>query len=214
MSLPKSGRNRTRPSRSTVDIDLKSLCSVDHLCNGCISRTACCCSTYEVCITATEMRRIIRIMPEVVKLCPKLLTDDGYDNVFEYVGAGLYAIDTNEDGLCLFAYTAERKIQCALHTVGVIHGIPLAQVKPKACLLWPMIFSEGEEALSLTDDALLFQCTTLKRKGPGPISSSFTKAIDIVYGEGCGKLVEQAAAKGVGRLKLEKGKKPRARKDR
>ncbi len=197
-----------------MDIDIAALCAVEHHCNGCVSRTACCCSTYEVCITATEMRRIIRIMPEVVKLCPKLETDDGYDNVFEYVEAGLYAIDTNEDGLCLFAYTAERKIQCALHTVGVIRGIPLAKVKPKACLLWPMIFSEGEEALSLTDDALLFHCTTPKRKGPGRISSSFTDAIDIVYGEGCGKLVEQAAAKGARRLKLEKAKTPRARKDR
>ncbi len=185
-----------------VDTDIASLCSVEHDCNGCGSGKRCCCSTYEVCVTAAEMRRIIRIMPEVVKLCPLLETDDGYDNVFEYVEPGLYAIDTTEDGLCLFAYKTRRKIQCALHTVALKRGIPLAQVKPKACLLWPMIFSEGAEALSLTDDALLFHCNAPKRKGSRSISASFTEAIELVYGEGCGRLVEEAAEKGARRLKL------------
>ena len=65
-----------------------------------------------------------------------------------------------------------------------------------------MTFSEGAEALSLTDDALLFHCNRPKRKGSSPISPSFTEAIELVYGEGCGRLVEQAAGKGVRRLKL------------
>ena len=153
-------------------------------------------------MTAAEMRRIIQVMPEVVKLCPHLETDDGYDNVFESVEPGLYALDTTEDGLCLFAYVARRKIQCALHTVGIKRGIPLPEVKPKACLLWPMTFSEGAEALSLTDDALLFHCTALKRKGSNSISSSFTEAIELVYGEGCGRLVEREAGRGTKLLRL------------
>ena len=202
MSKPGSGKNRTRKPRNNVDIDIMSLRSVEHDCNGCASGELCCCSTYEVCVTAAEMRRIIRVMPEVVKFCPHLETDDGYDNVFERVEPGLYAIDTTEDGLCLFAYAARRKIQCALHTVGIKRGIPLSEVKPKACLLWPMTFSEGAEALSLTDDALLFHCNALKRKGAGSISSSFTEAIELVYGEGCGRLVEQEAGKGTKLLRL------------
>jgi len=202
MVTPRSGKKGTRKPRNTVDIDLVSLCSVAHACNGCASDKRCCCSTYEVCVTAAEMRRIIRVMPTVAKLCPHLGTDDGYDNVFEYVERGLYAIDTTEDGLCLFAYTAHRKIQCALHTVAKEQGIPLAQVKPKACLLWPLIFSEGAEAVSLTDDALHFHCSASKQKGSRFISASFTEAIELVYGEGCGRLVEQAAGKGARRLKL------------
>jgi hypothetical protein len=202
MSTPSSGKNRTRKPGNTVAIDIASLCSVEHTCDGCTSSASCCCSTYEVCISAAEMRRIIRIMPEVVKLCPHLRRDEGYDNVFEYVEPGLYAIDTTEEGLCLFAYRSTRKIQCALHTVGVQRGIPLAKVKPKACLLWPMTFSEGAEALSLTDDALLFHCNAPKRKGSRAISASLTAAIDCVYGEGCGGQVEQAAGKGARRLKL------------
>jgi Fe-S-cluster containining protein len=185
-----------------VDIDILSLRSVEHDCNGCASGELCCCSTYEVCVTIAEMRRIIRVMSEVVKFCPHLETDDGFDNVFEYVEPGLYAIDTTEDGLCLFAYAAQRKIQCALHTVGIKRGIPLSEVKPKACLLWPMTFSEGAEALSLTEDALRFHCTALKRKGSNSISSSFAEAIEQVYGEGCGRLVERAAGKGTKLLRL------------
>ncbi len=185
-----------------VDIDIASLCSVEHDCTSCGAGGPCCCSTYEVCVTGAEMGRIIQVLPEAARLCPHLVTDDGYDNVFEKVEPGLYAIDTSEEGLCLFAYAAQRRTQCALHTVAVKRGIPLAQVKPKACLLWPMTFSEGAEALSLTDDALLFHCNVLKRKGSSPLSPSFTAAIELVYGEGCGRLVEQAAEKGVRRLKL------------
>jgi hypothetical protein len=187
---------------ASVDIDMASLCSVEHNCNGCGAGEPCCCSTYEVCVTRAEMRRIIQVMPEAARLCPHLGADDGYDNVFEQVEPGLYAIDTTEDGLCLFAYKARRKIQCALHTVALKRGIRLEEVKPKACLLWPMIFSEGSEALSLTDDALLFHCNAPKPKGSRSISVSFTEAIELVYGEGCGRLAEQGAKKGAGRLKL------------
>ena len=188
--------------RKTVDIDIASLRSIAHDCIGCAAGKPCCCSTYEVCVTAAEMRRIIRIMPEVIKLCPHLKTDDGYDNVFERVDPGLYAIDTTEDGLCLFAYATKRKIRCALHTVGMEQGIPLTEVKPKACLLWPMTFSDGPEALSLTDDALLFRCNTRRRKGSGALSPHFTETVELVYGEGCGKLVEKAAGKGAKQLRL------------
>jgi hypothetical protein len=204
MSTPTSGKNRTRKPRSSVDIDITSLRSVEHDCDGCAPGEPCCCSTYEVCVTAAEMRRIIRVMPEVVKLCPHLEMDDGYDNVFERVEPGLYAIDTTEDGLCLFAYTARRKIKCALHTVAAERGIPLSKVKPKACLLWPMTYSEGAEALSLTDDALLFHCNAPKRKGSRSINASLIEAIECVYGGGSGGLVEQAARKGARRLKLSR----------
>jgi hypothetical protein len=46
------------------------------------------------------------------------------------------------------------------------------------------------------------------------MSPSFTEAIEHVYGEGCGRLVEQAAKKGARRLKLEKSKKAWTRKKR
>jgi len=206
MPKPAPGKHSARGSRKIVDIDIASLCSVTHDCTGCRAGKACCCSTYEVCVTAAEMRRIIRIMPEVVKFCSHLAADDGYDNVFELVEPGLYAIDTTEDGLCLFAYAAERTIRCALHSVALERGIPLPDVKPKSCLLWPMTFSDGVEALSLTEDALLFHCNAPRQKRTTTLSSHFTETIELVYGEGCGRLVEQAAAKGAKKLRLTRRK--------
>lgn len=202
MPKPVSRKKSARGSRKTVDIDIASLCSVAHDCTGCRAGKPCCCSTYEVCVTAEEMRRIVRIMPEVVKFCPHLETDDGYDNVFELVEPGLYAIDTTEDGFCLFAYASKRTIRCALHSVALELGIPLYDVKPKSCLLWPMTFSEGAEALSLTEDALIFHCNAPRQKITVPLSPHFTETIEFVYGEGCGRLVEEAAARGAKKLRL------------
>ena len=177
MQKPAPQKNRTRGSGKTVDVDIASLCSVAHDCTGCRAGKPCCCSTYEVCVTAAEMRRIIRIMPEVIKFCSHLATDDGYDNVFELVEPGLYAMDTTEDGLCLFAYAAKRTIRCALHSVALELGIPLSEVKPKSCLLWPMTFSDGAEVLSLTEDALLFHCNAPRQKRMDTLSSHFTETI-------------------------------------
>jgi hypothetical protein len=139
------------------------------------------------------MQRIIQVLPEAAKLCHHLKTDHGYDNVFEYVEPGLYALDTTEDGLCLLAYVADNKIRCSLHTVGTKLKVPLGKVKPKACLLWPMSLSEGDEVLTLAGDALSFRCTTRRRKRSNRLSSAFREAVELVYGDGMGARLEKEA---------------------
>jgi hypothetical protein len=148
------------------------------------------------------MQQIIQVLPEAAKLCSHLKTDHGYDNVFEYVDPGLYALDTTEDGLCLLAYVADRKIRCSLHRAATNLGLPLGKVKPKACLLWPMIFSEGDEVLSLAGDALSFRCTIRKRKRSNGLSPAFVEAVEIVYGEGMGARLEKEAGTGARRTTL------------
>lgn len=182
--------------RKTVSVDLASLRSVEHRCGGCVPGEPCCCSAYEVCVTDAEMRQIIEVLPEAAKLCPHLKTDKGYDNVFEYVEPGSYALDTTEDGLCLLAYVADKKIRCSLHAAAANLGFPLDKVKPKACLLWPMSLSEGDEVLSLAGDALSFRCTALKRKGSNRLSRAFVEAVGLVYGEGTGDWLETEARAG------------------
>lgn len=185
-----------------MDVDIASLLSIDHSCNGCGKNERCCCATYEVCVTKSEMERIIEVLPAAARLCPHLKAGTGYDNVFDEVEPGVYAIDTTEDGFCLFAYVFKNKFRCSLHTVAANLGLPLGMVKPKACLLWPMTFSEGEELLSLTEDALAFRCNSRKRKASLRMSPSFVEAIENAYGKGCGTVVEQEAAKGVRRTVL------------
>ena len=192
-------RRRKRPpqhQRSSVEVDIESLLQLENCCSGCAKGEKCCCSSYEVCVTEAEVKRIVRFLPEAAKLCPHLLAAGGYDNVFEEEEPGLYSIDTNEDGLCLFAYWSHGRTHCSLHTVAVTLGLPLAEVKPKVCLLWPMHFSDGEEVLSMIKDAFLFGCNARIAPGSRSLSPGFIEAIELVYGEGCGSQVMQAAAKG------------------
>jgi hypothetical protein len=178
-------------------VDLASILSVDHDCDGCLRGEPCCCSTYEVCVTGQELRRIIPVLPGAARFCPHLYTDGGYDNIFDEVESGLFAIDTDDSGLCLFAFSLGGKVRCSLHAAGAALGLPPEMVKPKACLLWPMNFSEGKEVLSLTSDALEFRCNTRRRRGSRDLSPAFVKAVESVYGKGVRRQLKQAAAKGV-----------------
>jgi hypothetical protein len=196
------GKRPPQHQRSSVLVDVESLLQVENRCDGCASGGKCCCSSYEVCVTTAEMKRIIRYLPEAAKLCPHLLTVGGYDNVFDEEEPGLYSIDTTEDGLCLFAYRTRAGIHCSLHTVALTLGLPLIEVKPKVCLLWPMHFSDGDEVLAAISDAFQFSCNVRKAPGSRSISPGLIEVIDQVYGEGCGSQVQQAAEQGERRTLL------------
>jgi len=194
---PQVSAVRKKPlRRSVVQVDLASILSINHTCEGCRKGQPCCCSSFEVCVTTRELDRIISVLPAVAKLCPDLALDGGYDNIFEEVEPGLFAIDTTEEGRCLFAYWSGKKTRCALHTASVALGYALEDVKPKACLLWPMSFSEGEELLSLADDALSFHCNTPKSRGSRLVSTALADAIACVYGEEFKERVKKAIGKG------------------
>ncbi len=200
----KKSRQKPFPQhqRSSVDVDVLSLLTLENRCNGCAKGEKCCCSSYEVCVTTTELKRIVKVLPEAAKLCPHLLTAGGYDNVFEEEEPGLFSIDTTEDGLCLFAYWSRGRTHCSLHTVAQTLGLPLEQVKPKVCLLWPLHFSDGDEVLAVISDAYLFKCNIRKAAGSRGLSPGFIDAIELVYGEGCGAQVKQAAENGERRTLL------------
>ncbi len=53
------------------------------------------------------------------------MVDGEFDNVFEESNDGLIRVDTDENGLCVFAYRHAGIIRCALHTVANDTGIPL-----------------------------------------------------------------------------------------
>lgn len=181
---------------------MESLLSIENRCGGCARGERCCCSSYEVCITTAELKRIIKVMPEAAAYCPHLSAAGGYDNVFEQEEPGLYSIDTNEDGLCLFAYWRHQRIHCSLHRVALKLGVPMEQVKPKVCLLWPLHFSDGDEVLAVADDALQFACNVRTEPGSRRLAAGFAEAIDSVYGDGCGAQVTAAARNGERRTLL------------
>lgn len=201
--LAARGRKRTRYGRRRrVRVDLAAILSIDHACRGCARPETCCCARYEVCVDTAELNRIIQVLPKVVKFCPHLKTAKGYDNVFEEVEPGLYALDTTEDDLCVFAFRSKHTIRCSLHAVGLTHGPPLSEVKPKACLLWPLSFSDGDEFLSLANDALSFRCVSRRQNRSCRLSPALGKAIGLVYGEDFRTQLEEKADQGLRRTTL------------
>lgn len=183
-----------RPSR--VFVNLSALLSIDHACQGCSTPEQCCCARYEVCADAHEVKRIIALFPEVVKFCPNLKTIAGYDNIFDEIEPGLFALDTDENGLCLLAYKSEGKIRCALHSAALKLGLPPAKVKPQACLLWPLSASEDNKFLSLGKDVFSFSCVTRRHKPARTIAPALLEAVDEVYGREFRLKLEKEAAKG------------------
>jgi hypothetical protein len=206
MQVKRPGKSRAKQppqlQRRSVEVDIEALLLIENHCEGCAKGDKCCCSSYEVCITEEEVKRIIRCMPEAARFCPWLLTEGGYDNVFEPEEHGLFSIETNDDGLCVFAYWSGNRTHCSLHTVALTLGLPLEKVKPKVCLLWPMHFSDGDEVLGMINDAFRFACNIRIAPGSRSMSPGFVEAIERVYGEGCGEQARQAAENGERRTLL------------
>ena len=201
---PKKHRQKRQPphQRSSVDVDVESLLLLENRCNGCAKGERCCCASYDVCATSAEVKRIMKVMPEAAKFCPHLLTFGGHFNMFTEEEHGLFSIDKTEDGLCIFAYWSDQRAHCSLHTVAMTLGLPLEQVKPKVCLLWPMHFSEDDEILAMISDAFLFKCNARKAPGSRSMSPGFVETIEMVYGNGCGAQVKLAAENGDRRVLL------------
>ncbi len=196
--MTRQNRRKQPPQhqRSSVEVDVAALLQIENACGGCAVGQKCCCSSYEVCVTTAEMKRIIRFLPEASKYCPHLQVDGGYDNVFEQEEPGLYSIETGEDGLCLLAYWKDGRTHCSLHTLAMTLGLPLEEVKPKVCMLWPLHFSDGDEVLGVISDAFLFSCNSRRTPGSRLLSPGVLETLDRVYGEGFGEEVRQAAASG------------------
>ncbi len=188
---------------NTVRVDLPSIRSIDHACTGCSGTANCCCSKYEILVDDAELNRIMQALPEAAKLCPHLKTDDGYDNVFEEAEGRLNSIDTREDGLCVFAYSAGPMIRCSLHTVEASLGLPLGSLKPKVCLLWPLTFSQAGDVLTLHDDAFSFGCNSRRKNPTRRISPALLETIGhFCAGDFSARSVEKAKGNKKYRLKL------------
>jgi hypothetical protein len=127
------------------------------------------------------MKAIIGVLPQAATFCPALKGMNGFDNVFDEVERGLFAIDTHENGLCVFAYRVHAGIRCSLHSVALQTGISPHKLKPYACTLWPLVLREPPDAaLSICDDALQFPCN--RKVKAGTISGEILDSIEKLLG--------------------------------
>ncbi|MCP4568480.1 MAG: hypothetical protein GY841_12960, partial [FCB group bacterium] len=139
-----------------IEIDIEAIYSISHNCRGGLcTKNKCCCSNYEICIDRKELSSITGWLPLASQFLPQLKTSLGFENIFDEAGADLFALDTDEQGLCCFAYTNKNdQILCSLHSAALQIGFPPNKAKPKACFLWPLAITEHHPInLSVDDDA-------------------------------------------------------------
>ncbi len=186
-SKPRAADGKKHPSghlRKTVGLDLKAICSIDHECVGCSDVMKSCCAKYDVCVDEATVQGIIPFLPEASEFCPHLKTLDGYDNVFEEGEKGQYSIETHENDLCVFAYTAPNGlIRCSLHSIEINHGLAPGSVKPAVCMLFPLTFSEDGHTLTLHDGALSCDCSSLRERPSRLVSPALAETIRQFGGE-------------------------------
>lgn len=191
-----------------VEVDIDSVCSINHNCTGCGKDSQFCCASYEVCLSEAEVDRAMVWMPEAAKYSRYLKSDDGYANVFDELDDSLFSMETIHSGRCVFAYVKKGNLWCSLHTVALDRNIPLQEIKPLSCLLWPLSISEGKnKSISAQDNALDFHCNRRRQKKPPSLNPSVVDILDTVFGEPFRKEVEKGVRKGEKkvRLKLPRG---------
>lgn len=147
-----------------IRVDVDALRALAHRCDPMLCRhMQYCCKSYDVLLDREEERRVVGMMGEAAKHAPTLIENgsfvDPIEDMFEDE-----CLATDEHGECVFAYqTAQGALRCSLHSAALDLGLPPAEVKPKACTLWPLFLDENPPALlTVQDDALEFPCNTLR----------------------------------------------------
>lgn len=146
-------------------VDLEAILRLKHHCDPKLCKdTISCCRCYEVCVTRKEMSRVVGLMP-AARGYARRLKKPGFENPFDKVEPGLWAIDTHEDESCVFAYRKRtRETYCALHSAALDLGLDPYAMKPSPCTLWPLALSEDKPPLlSVQSDIARFPC--IRRRG-------------------------------------------------
>jgi len=193
-----------RRSRHAL-IDLDSLKKFNHKCDGCAKRSAVasCCSGLEVCVSKSEMIKIVGIIPYIVKYCHHLLVEDKLDNVFNKAEDGLYSIDTHINGLCVFAYRKNSRILCGIHSAADVLRLNWYDLKPIPCILWPLAISDDlSPVISLDDSAASFHCNTGVSSRSSYLDSSVVQILTNVFDNESTIYINHAASKGLRYIKI------------
>ncbi len=178
--------NNMYPVINNLVVDIGSLLSLEHSCDPKLcSSSKSCCSCFQVFITKDELERLVGFMPEASAYTKNLKTGGSYSNVFDEEDEGLFSIETDDAGLCVFGYRAGGDgTFCSLHSAALKMDLKPEEVKPFDCMLWPLALTE-EKPLTLTidNDAFDFPCN--KKRAPGALSldSGVEDIIIRLYGE-------------------------------
>lgn len=180
------------------EVDLDALAGIAHRYDPerCKAR-GCCCSTYEVTVGRREVERIVGCMGEAARFQPALREGDSFVHPFDEQGGGRFAIDTDEDGRCVFAYTdAAGETRCSIHSAALDMGLEPYKVKPTSCALWPLALGEGRpKRLGIQPGAFDFPCNRRRRpRRDGRLDEGVADLVRRNFGEAFLRRIEEAGA--------------------
>jgi hypothetical protein len=144
-------------------VELDDLAGLSHRCRPRLCRRdRFCCAAYEVEVDEGELETIVGLLPEAGRYAPGLWTGKGWENVFEEGEGGLYTLDSDEQGLCVFAFgRGSGGWRCALHAAALDLGLAPYMAKPRCCALWPLaLWETSPPVLGLHEDIFTFPCNT------------------------------------------------------
>ncbi len=165
----------------TLDLD-RSLRELAYRCwpDGC-PRARTCCVGLVVEASRREVRVIDSLMDRLAAMLPALRDGDTYASVFVDETPG-YVIESHDDGACPFLLRTRRHALCAIHSLALRDGVPVASVKPAACRHWPLMLDvvRGRLRLTVQPTAIAMGCVAPRRELPGhpSVREAFGAEID------------------------------------
>jgi hypothetical protein len=163
----------------------RSLTELAYRCwpDGC-PRGRTCCVGLVVEASRREVRAIDSLMDELGAMLPLLRDGDAYASVFAEDSRG-YVIEADGDGACPFLLRTRRHALCAIHSLALRRGVPVASVKPAACRHWPLLLdvSRGRVRLTVQPTAIAMGCVAPRQELPG--QPSVRDAFDAEIAELC-----------------------------
>lgn len=165
-------------------VDVPAVTGIAHTCDPTLCKDLeSCCEQFEVVVEGDELEGIIGLIGRAKRFLP---FDDraAAANPFDPFGAYHFAIDTDEEGRCVFAYrNASGMTLCSLHSAATELSIPYHQAKPTSCCLWPLALSEGRPAvLTVHDGAMDFPCNRRRRGRGDSLDAGIAEIIEQVFG--------------------------------
>lgn len=168
-----------------MHIDVEALQALAHRCDPmkCIGRARGCCETYEVVVGRREQGTIVGALDQASRFVFGLKEEGEYLEPFEETEDGT-CLSTDEDGRCVFAYEDARGATlCSLHSAALELGLAPADVKPRACALWPLALVEGDPPLLTVQEGVLdFPCNRARGEGAGGLDPGVAGIVEAMFG--------------------------------
>jgi hypothetical protein len=181
------------PRVQGVVVDVEALGGIEYECRpGLCGESGVCCAGYDICVDEAELEKLTGGIDLAQDYVPHLAEGPP---PFRHAFGRLYALDTDEDGLCVYAWRDEEgAVLCSLHSAALEAGLDLRQVKPRPCLLWPLATGGSDpEYLSVDPGALGYPCVH-RRRFDGRLHESIRRHVAYLFDAQFAEAVDRAAA--------------------